>query len=99
MSSELPTWDEMSDLDKGAALLHCHKRRVEGNAYAIAEYPANYLEHPDLVALDDETASRHAAAVGSGKRRTLPVEEYRRLYDGALDEERRRYRERKAVSR
>lgn len=96
-SDNLPTWDEMTDLDKGAALLHCRKRRVEGAAYAVAEYPARYFDHPALLALHEEDASEHAATVARGKHRSLPFAEYARLYDGALDEERRRYRERQAA--
>ena len=61
-TTTLPTWDEMSDLDKGAALLHAWKRDWEGPAYAVENYPAEYLENPVLMRLDDREASRHAAA-------------------------------------
>ena len=50
--SELPTWAQMSDLDKGAALLHLHKREWEGADYAEENYPARYFEHPALTSLN-----------------------------------------------
>jgi hypothetical protein len=82
----LPTWDEMSDLDKGAALLHDHKRESEGADYAVENYPCSYIEDPRLTALDGEDASEHAAEVcGDDVFERLGAGEYRRLYDLALD--------------
>lgn len=82
----LPTWDEMSDLDKGAALLHDHKRDSEGADYAVENYPCRYLDDPSLTALDGEDASEHAAEVcGEDVFERLGGSEYERLYDLALN--------------
>lgn len=88
--SELPTWEQMSDLDKGAALLHLHKREWEGAGYAEENYPARYFEHPALTALSANAACRHAVSVEDDADRAgaLKGEEYIRLYDLALDHER-----------
>jgi hypothetical protein len=85
-ANPLPGWDEMSDLDKGAALLHDHKRESEGADYAVENYPCSYIEDPRLTALDGEDASEHAAEVcGGDVFDRLGAGEYRRLYDLALD--------------
>ena len=91
--TELPTWAQMTDLDKGAALLHLHKREWEGVEYAIENYPARYFDHPALVALTPLQACRHAASVeddadGAG---ALGGDEYGRLYDLALDADQKRW--------
>ncbi|MEX5634968.1 hypothetical protein [Parafrankia sp. FMc2] len=91
--SDLPSWDELSDLDKGAALLHVWKRRWEGTGYARENYPARYLEHPRLVGLAPELACRHAATVArywDFAVDLLGMDEVERLYFGALVEEDRR---------
>lgn len=91
MSNGLPTWDEMSDVDKGATLLHLWKRRREGAAYAVENYPVKYLDHPALVALGDEDACKHAQKVTGGDSaisQRIGREEYVRLYELALDAER-----------
>jgi hypothetical protein len=88
-TTTLPTWQNMSDLDKGAALLHLHKRGREGVGYAVEHYPARYLEDPALTVLDPVSASRHAASMADDADKLTPVE-YGRLYDVALDEETRR---------
>ncbi len=87
--SDLPTWDQMSDLDKGAALLHLHKRDVEGGRYATENYPARYLDDPRLAALDRVEASRHTARFRR-EANELNDAEYTRLYDLALGEPDRR---------
>lgn len=79
-TTTLPTWDEMSDLDKGAALMHAHKRSREGAPYAVEHYPAAYFDHPALLALGEEAASQHAATVTKGWRDWDP-DEFARLYD------------------
>jgi hypothetical protein len=92
-TSRLPTWDEMSDLDKGAAILHVHKREAEGDEYAVENYPARYFAHPALLALSEEEASQHAAdVVGDSDElfSRLGAAEHDRLYDGALDRDRSR---------
>jgi hypothetical protein len=79
-TTALPSWDEMSDLDKGAALMHAHKRDWEGVSYAVENYPAAYLDHPALIALDEKAASGHAAEVTDGWDDWDP-DEVARLYD------------------
>jgi hypothetical protein len=88
-SPALPGWDEMSDLDKGAALLHTHKREYEGTSYAVDNYPARYFDHPALTALGPVGASGHAALVDPGD--SLPVADYERLYDATLDADNARW--------
>jgi hypothetical protein len=85
----LPTWNELSDLDKGAALLHLHKRDYEGASYAVENYPARYLDDPRLTALDSRAASGHAAQF-RGEAEALTGTEYERLYNAALAEPDRR---------
>lgn len=82
-SPALPGWDDISDLDKGAALLHLHKRQWEGASYAIENYPARFFDHPALTDLADEDASRHAARMYR-RADDLPASEHERLYDLAL---------------
>jgi hypothetical protein len=85
-ANPLPTWSEMSDLDKGAALLHDHKRESEGADYAVENYPCSYIEDPRLTALDGEDASEHAAEVcGDDIFERLGGEEYHRLYELTLN--------------
>lgn len=90
-ASRLPTWEQMSELDRGAALLHVWKRHWEGASYAISDYPCRYLDNPILVGLDERTASKHAAAVCGRHEAVLArlgVEEHDRLYNLALAAER-----------
>jgi len=89
----LPTWAELTDLDKGAALLHLHKRDWEGEEYAEENYPAEYFDHPALVALSPRDACRHAVSVEDDADRAgaLRGDEYERLYDLALDADRARW--------
>ncbi len=84
---DLPTWDDMTDLDKGAALMHLHKRDWEGGEYAERHYPARFYDHPALVALDTVAASKFAATLDEDAE-TLLVGEHERLYDLALNKER-----------
>jgi hypothetical protein len=83
-TAPLPRWDGMSDLDKGAALMHLHKREYEGAEYAVEKYPARYFEHPGLAALDWRRASEHAASLIDDAEALAP-EEHERLYNAALD--------------
>lgn len=91
--TNLPTWAQMTDLDKGAALLHLHKRDWEGIEYAEEDYPARYFDHPALVALSEHEACQHAVSVGGGAENAgaLRDGEYERLYDLALDADRKRW--------
>jgi hypothetical protein len=87
MMANLPGWDAMSDLDKGAVLLHLHKRDSEGDDYAVENYPAKFLDDPRLTGLDREDACAHAARF-EDIAEELDGDEYGRLYDLALDYER-----------
>lgn len=91
--TQLPTWSELTDLDKGAALLHLHKRDWEGADYAVDNYPARYFDHPALTALSPLNACRHAVSVEDDAELAgaLRGEEYDRLYDLALDADRARW--------
>ena len=83
----LPAWADMSDLDKGAAVLHLHKREWEGGDYAAENYPARYFNDPALTALDPAAASAHAASMEIYAD-ALSFDEIERLYDGALEADR-----------
>lgn len=86
--NQLPSWGQMSDRDKGAALLHLRKIEVEGREYAREEYPAKYIDHPALTALDDEAASDHAEGLFEGwydAERTLGIDQVDRLRAIARD--------------
>lgn len=92
-ASGLPDWDAMSDLDRGAALLHVWKRSREGGIYARENYPCRYLDDELLRSLDERVASRHAAVVAGSWDRVndrVGSAEVARLYDLALDAERSR---------
>lgn len=83
-AAPLPAWREMSDLDKGAALLHLHKQGWEGAEYAIEKHPARYFDHPALTALSETDACRHAMSVEADVEALDPGESVR-LYDLVLD--------------
>lgn len=91
-TTQLPAWDELSDLDKGAALLHLRAREDEGGSYAVEHYPAQYFDHPALKALDGKAASRHAQRILNGRDPfdVVGADEYFRLYDAALAAHRNR---------
>lgn len=87
----LPGWFDLSELDRGAALLHLHKRDWEGAEYAESDYPCRYFDHPSLTALTPLEASRHAAWLGGPYGVPgLEEAEHDRLYDLALDADRAR---------
>jgi hypothetical protein len=92
-TSGLPTWAEMTDLDKGAALLHLHKRDWEGDEYAQDNYPARYFDHPALTALSPLQACRHAVSVEDDADRAGATrgDEFERLYDLALTAHEKRW--------
>lgn len=87
----LPSWDDMTDLDRGAALMFVWKAQREGYGYARDNYPAAYVDHPMLTGLDPSEACRHARQVAgtwaeAGER--LGHDEKQRLYDLALNHQR-----------
>ena len=82
----LPTWTEMSDLDKGAAIKFDMACESEGNDYATEHYPCQFLEDPRLVTLDKEEAARHALDVlGDDIYDRIGGDEYNRLCDLAIN--------------
>lgn len=89
----LPDWDDMSDLDKGAALMHVWKRFWETGPYATENYPARYFDDPLLCALSDREACRHSVQAAGYHREAqarLGNVEHMRLYDLALAADRQR---------
>lgn len=88
----LPDWDDMTDLDRGAALMFLWKCYWERSyAYARDNYPATYINDPRLLALDARDACRHASAVAGSHREAEErwgSAETQRLYDLALDHDR-----------
>lgn len=87
----LPKWEEMSDLDKGCALMHIWKRKWEGVSYAREHYPCKYVQHEDLKRLKPEDACRHAYyAIGTfeDSLAKLGDAEVQRLYNMALSYDR-----------
>lgn len=63
-AAHLPLWDELSDVDKGAALMFVWKAHWENSfAYARDNYPATYRDHPTLVGLDRGLRCRHAVSM------------------------------------
>lgn len=96
-TANLPTWDQMTDLDKGALIMFAHKVEYEGYEYAAENYPVNYLEDPRLTALDQDAANDHAYEfIQESKGPSLwliPSDEKERLYDLADAEATRRFEE------
>jgi hypothetical protein len=93
-ASGLPAWDEMSEADRGAALMFTWKVQREGYMYARDNYSARYLDDAGLLALDGYAACRHASAVAGTWREAierLGAEETFRLYELALAADRARY--------
>lgn len=88
-TGDLPTWADMSDLDKGCALLHDRAREDEGDDYAAEHYPARYLNDPRLTALTPAEATAHARKVckvdNGDMFDRLGGDEYHRLYDLAAN--------------
>lgn len=89
MMAALPGWDEMSDRDKGAALMHLHKREHEDHSYAVENYPCKYIDDPRLTVLDVKDACGHAAQFDYMVE-DMDGDEHERLYNLALDHERGR---------
>ena len=92
--SSLPAWAELSDLDKGAALLFLYERDWKGEDHAIANNPARYFDDPRLTALSPRDACRHAISVedDADRAKALGPPEFDRLYNNALDADEARWR-------
>lgn len=85
--TSLPSWEEMTDVDRSQAIAYawlCHRR---GQPYAITNGPCRYVDAPDLAALDPVAAGVHALGA-CGPLRSLIARigkaEYDRLYNLAL---------------
>jgi hypothetical protein len=80
------TWEDLSDLDKGAALVHLRHCAIEGDDdYAARYYPCRYFDDPELIALTPLEASRHAQSLTSAGgtaifEDVIDDDEYERLY-------------------
>ncbi len=88
-TTTLPAWIHLSDVDKGAVLLHLHKREWEGAQYAIEEYPARFFDHPALTDLERREACAFAVSMRAFAN-ILDQTERTRLYELACDEPARR---------
>lgn len=86
MVADLPCWNDLSDLDKGAALMHLAKVENEGTEYAVENYPVKYLDDPRLTALNRQDACDHAARFDN-LIEDMNGDEHERLYDLALNHE------------
>lgn len=88
----LPTWDDMSDFDKGAALRHVYRASPPPRGHTGAHwdvrharraFPCRYRDDEALTALSPQQASKHAMKVTGGQARIvkrLGMPEYSRLY-------------------
>lgn len=92
----LPEWRDMSDLDKGCALMFVWKVDWERSwRYAKENYPCVYRDAEVLRGLDVDDSCRHANAVTGGHRAVLERlghDERDRLYSLALDANRAAWR-------
>ena len=94
----LPLWEDMTDVDRGAALMFLWKCHWERNfQYARENYPCTYRGHPDLVALSERDACSHAGQIVkelTGQWGHVAINahlgeaEFDRLYNLALDAKR-----------
>jgi len=93
-ASGLPSWDDMTDTDRGAALMFVWKVKWEADyTYARENYPARYFDDPRLTDLDVRSACRHAKTVAGSwdeANDRLGEAEVNRLYDLALNHHERR---------
>lgn len=82
----LPGWETMTDLDKGAALLHLDRREWDGPEAAVRDHPARYFNHPALTSLSPADASAYAASLsGPNGVPGLEPDDYVRLYGLAYE--------------
>lgn len=80
------TWDELSDLDKGAILLFLIACETDGTSYAREHYPVKFLEHPELTELSTNEANDFALRFEDELEFGVPGDddqgtEYQRLYN------------------
>ncbi|MEU8310458.1 hypothetical protein AB0C84_43530 [Actinomadura sp. NPDC048955] len=79
---DLPGWDEMSDYDRGWALLHVYERDKRGTQHALTYSAPRFADDPRLSSLSAEAASAHATKIVSTTDEiieTIGEDEYDRL--------------------
>lgn len=89
------TWDDLSDLDKGAVLMFMHKVEYEGEDYALENYPVRFIEHPELLEMSQDEANDFALTFEDLLEEGVPGDdeagtEFQRLYELALKHDRER---------
>ena len=89
---KLPTWDKMSDLDKGAALRYVYRTSPPAKGHRGAHWDwrhcrrimeCRFFDDPRLTELSPKQSARFARKVTGGQKRivrTLPKAEYGRLF-------------------
>lgn len=87
MMAALPSWDDLSDLDKGAALMFLAKVENECYEYAVENYPVKYIEDPRLTALSVLDACAYTEKF-EDLIEDMDGGEHERLYNLALNHER-----------
>jgi hypothetical protein len=96
MLRTLPGWGDLTDIDRGAALLYASAVSNEGHEYACENYPARFRDHPILTQLRPHEACNYVDSLGidlndsaavliGADESSLSWDEYRRLYDLAMD--------------
>jgi hypothetical protein len=103
MLRTLPGWGDLTDIDRGAALLYASAVSNEGHEYACENYPARFRDHPILTQLRPHETCAYVDSLGidlndsaavligsatvliGADESSLSWDEYRRLYDLAMD--------------
>ncbi len=60
MTAALPTFDELTQQDQAQLCQFIHKVSWEGEKYARSDYACRFVDHPALVALDEDEACGYA---------------------------------------
>jgi hypothetical protein len=91
MLAVLPPWTDLTDRDKGLALIYATNVADRGHAHAVESCPARFLDHPILVELRSDEACAYVDSLGidltsnvavliGADESSLPWAEYQRLY-------------------
>ncbi len=56
----LPTFDQLTEQDQAQLCQFIHKVEWEGEEYARSDYACRFVDHPALVALDEDEACDYA---------------------------------------
>ena len=84
MAKSVPSWDDLTDHDKGAVIVYLRMREDEGRSYADENYPVCFRDNETLKSLSQHAANRYALLVIgtlSHIEKTLGLQETYRLYD------------------